>query len=582
MLHRRIPLTTLPRSARALCIAALACGGSPESGSLPERSAASTELRATDDRDIDVPGSVARADDEAADDDAAPDTEDHGGADESIEATAALPEAPRRAFVDATAGQVEALLGIPYAQPPVGPRRFQPPEPLTAPATEKDATGARTACLQVDGVTPRGSEDCLYLNVYRPTGTTSASNLPVMVWIHGGSFLHGAGIDYDPQRLVDQNQIVVVTINYRLGALGFLALPATAQSAALSGNYGLMDQQEALSWVRKNIATFGGNPNRVTIQGQSAGGGSVCAHLASPPAAGLFSQAVIQSGGCSARTLADTEAYGAAFARLVPGCEVASDAAECLRRVNADEIRKTTGASVAAALGWLFGPVVSSPVLPKAPADVVQAKEQHRVPVLIGGIRDEKRAFMLDWRERANTNYPNAAAAYFKDAAIGAEVVRNYPEADFTARFGEAFPALTAAASDLEWACGTALLADWFSSSTTTYAYELDDPEFSSPDYISPVLGATHSADLPFLFEAVLFGAGISNRAFDEEQNALAAQMVSAWGAFIKTGNPSTDVPWASYSQARRTMLRLVPGGVAADTEFAVRHKCAAWGFPGM
>jgi para-nitrobenzyl esterase len=219
---------------------------------------------------------------------------------------------------------------------------------------------------------------------------------------------------------------------------------------------------------------------------------------------------------------------------------------------------------------------VSGDVLPEAPASVVADGEQQRVPVLIGGVSDEERGFLASRRPSANANYLGAASAYFGVAA-GPAVVAAYPAKDYA----EPFLGLTAAASDFSFGCATAVLADQLSSATTTYAYEFDDPAFVFPTYLSPVPGATHSADLAFLFETVMFGAPISNKAFNDAQNALADQMVRAWGAFIQSGNPSTDdVTWPPYTSAERTMLRLVPSAVATTNDFRTRHHCEAWKIP--
>jgi para-nitrobenzyl esterase len=253
--------------------------------------------------------------------------------------------------------------------------------------------------------------------------------------------------------------------------------------------------------------------------------------------------------------------------------------AQCLRGVPATDIRDAAATPIVDGPGQqrarAWGPVVSGDVLPEAPASVVAGAGQHRVPVLIGSVSDEMRGFLASLRDSANANYLRAATAYF-GAAVGAAVVTGYPAEDYA----EPFLGLTAAASDVSFGCGTALLADQLSSATTTYAYELDDPAFEFPSYLSPVPGATHSADLAFLFEAVLFGAPISNKAFDDAQNALADQMVLAWGAFIQSGNPSTDdVTWPPYTSTAPTMLRLVPGAVAPTDDFRARHRCEAWGF---
>ena len=191
--------------------------------------------------------------------------------------------------------------GIPYAAPPVGPLRWQPPAPVPSWDGFRDATRPGPMCIQdvsndVDG--RRTSEDCLTLNVWTPP--PSDEPRPVMVWIHGGSFVNGSGDIYNARRLASRGDIVVVTINYRLGALGFLAHPALGPAGDV-GNYGLADQQAALRWVHDNIAGFGGDPSKVTIAGESAGGMSVCDHLVAPGSEGLFSAAIIQSGPCRAQ-----------------------------------------------------------------------------------------------------------------------------------------------------------------------------------------------------------------------------------------------------------------------------------------
>ncbi|MGB3480582.1 MAG: carboxylesterase family protein, partial [Mycobacterium sp.] len=183
--------------------------------------------------------------------------------------------------------------GIPYAAPPVGELRWRPPAPVQAWDGLRDATKPGVRCVQGNMLDPdyglAVGEDCLTLNVWAPTG---AAGLPVMVWIHGGAFVNGSSDLYRAQLLAARGQIVVVTINYRLGALGFLAHPAFGPPADV-GNYGLADQQAALRWVQENIGAFGGDPQKVTVAGQSAGGMSVCDHLAAPGSAGLFRAAII-------------------------------------------------------------------------------------------------------------------------------------------------------------------------------------------------------------------------------------------------------------------------------------------------
>ena len=226
-----------------------------------------------------------------------------------------------------------AFRGLPYAAPPTGNLRWRPPQPPASWNGIRDATQYAPSCLQKPNLfQPPGpkSEDCLYLNVSTPTLRRDAMR-PVLVWIHGGGFTQDGALNYDGTKLA-ANGIVVVTINYRLGALGFLAHPALAsRPGGPAGNYGLMDQQEALRWVKHNVAHFGGDPGNVTIAGQSAGGLSVLAHLVSTGSRGLFQRAIVQSGAFALNQvpLADAEAFGKTFAGQV-GC--GDQTAECLRQ----------------------------------------------------------------------------------------------------------------------------------------------------------------------------------------------------------------------------------------------------------
>ncbi|HEV2783772.1 MAG TPA: carboxylesterase family protein, partial [Actinophytocola sp.] len=225
------------------------------------------------------------------------------------------------------AGDYRLFQGIPFAAPPVGELRWRPPQPPAPWRDPLDATAPRGACAQPGsfGRPETFNEDCLYLNVTTPR--RAGHRLPVMVWIHGGSYTTGSGAIYDARKLAVEGGVVVVTINYRLGPLGFLALPALTgeQPGIQSGNYGIEDQQAALRWVRRNAAAFGGDPGNVTIFGESAGSGSVCAHLVSPTAAGLFHRAIGQSYSCAwpVATGAAAESAGTAFAGRVGCADVA-------------------------------------------------------------------------------------------------------------------------------------------------------------------------------------------------------------------------------------------------------------------
>src|SRR5215813_3122463 len=296
---------------------------------------------------------------------------------------------------------VDRFLGIPYAAPPVGDLRWRPPQPHAPWRGVRDATAFANHCPQVPSPYGQGSitEDCLYLNVFRPghdegedegdEGDNEGHDrrLPVMVWIHGGALLVGESDDYDPVRLV-RHGVVLVSMNYRLGVLGFLAHPAlTAESPDhASGDYGIMDQQAALRWVRRNIRSFGGDPSRVTIFGESAGGLSVHTHLASPLSAGLFHRAIVESGAyaLSQPPLATAEAQGTAVAAAA-GCS--DQTASCLRSAPVDRLLAALRVSTVI-------PDVDGKVLPQTIQAAFTSGNFNRVPVIEGSNHDEWRLFV--------------------------------------------------------------------------------------------------------------------------------------------------------------------------------------------
>src|SRR5579875_794989 len=284
-------------------------------------------------------------------------------------------------------GAVDEFLGIPYAAPPVGALRWRPPQPAASWSGVRDATTFAPHCPQP--ASPFGeastSEDCLYLNVFTPSQRAAGPGYPVMVWIHGGAFVSGESNDYDPTQLVEDG-VTVVTFNYRLGALGFLAHPALADANGQSGDYGLMDQQAALRWVQRNIASFGGDPRSVTIFGESAGGLSVLAQVASPQARGLFDRAIVESGSynLSQASLASAEAAGEAFAAKA-GC--ASQTAACLRSLPVSTILADQDAAG-------YTPNINTEVLPETLETAFAAGDFNRVPIVNGTNHDEWRLFV--------------------------------------------------------------------------------------------------------------------------------------------------------------------------------------------
>jgi para-nitrobenzyl esterase len=291
---------------------------------------------------------------------------------------------------------VISFKGIPYAQPPLGALRWRAPQPVTPWQDVRDAADFGPACMQTDDI-PK-SEDCLTLNVWR--SAASSEPLPVMVWIYGGALVHGHTSQYPSDALAKQG-VVIVSMNYRLGRFGFFAHPALAEEAPgeVRGNYGYMDQRAALQWVRRNIAAFGGDPNKVTIFGESAGGGSVMVHLTSPLSRGLFHQAIMQSPGLPAARakvtplteLADAETMAVAYARSVGVTERGPAALKALRALPPETLVEGTSApeevtalSAGKPIIGVAGPIRDGTFVLEAPEAAFAAGRQAMVPVMIG------------------------------------------------------------------------------------------------------------------------------------------------------------------------------------------------------
>jgi para-nitrobenzyl esterase len=475
---------------------------------------------------------------------------------------------------------VKQYLGIPYAAPPVGNLRWQPPQPHARWHGPLDATEFENHCPQEGSSigSATTNEDCLYLNVYAPNrgkGKGHTKNLPVMLWIHGGALSGGRGDDYDPTRLVQQGRIVV-TINYRLGWLGFLAHPAlTAESPqSASGNYGYMDQQAALRWVKRNIRKFGGDPGNVTIFGQSAGGHSVHVQLASPLAAGLFHRAIAHSGAYADATmppLSEAEAAGSDVAARV-GC--ADQTAECLRSVAVGDLLRTQPSG-----GLPVVPPVDGFVLRQSPSAAFASGQFNRVPITEGSTHDEFRSY-------AATLVPVVPAAFYPivvglfTSTLGLdvsadEIVRQYPITDYQ---NDVRLALSAIGTDYLFSCPGRRAARSFAKAVPTFAYEFNDP--NAPDILAPDVdfpfGAYHASELPYLFDSTTLGG---HAPFTPDQEQLAAAMVRYWTQFAGTGNPNSPATpeWPAYTVEDDTYQSLEPPLPRPITDYAADHKCAFW-----
>ncbi len=481
----------------------------------------------------------------------------------------------------ATAGADE-FLGIPYAAPPVGALRWQPPQPVSWTGT-LPADALPSPCPQPASASGVAStdEDCLDLNVYRPTRGGSA--LAVMVWVHGGAYETGTGDQYDGTALV-QDGVIVVTINYRLGYLGFLAHPALdAGSRGGSGDYGLMDQQAALRWVKRNIAAFGGDPGNVTVFGQSAGGQSIYDHLVSPGASGLFERAIIESGAYAVQLPSQqtAEANGVSFAHAV-GCTSTTDPT-CLRALSVQQIlalEATPGRGSSAALTQ-FEPNVGPSVLPVQPLFAISLGVLNRVPVLQGSNHDEARLFTFEQfdapgTELTTSGYPGAIAALVGQP-LAPLVEAAYP----LAAYASPDLAYSALFTDAGFSCGARGFDQLLSHSVPTFAYEFADENAARlllpADPFMP-LGAPHTSELPFLWPALIGVNGPAGASMSADEVTLSTHMRAAWTNFAKTGNPNGAgaTSWPGYG-ASDEFLQFVPAATHVTTGFAADHKCALW-----
>jgi para-nitrobenzyl esterase len=468
--------------------------------------------------------------------------------------------------------------GIPYAEPPVGKLRWQPPQSPAHWTGVRSATRPGDECVQQAIFWRPGSpaswhEDCLYLNVYAPPAEAGAKR-PVMVWFHGGGWVNGAGTDVQPTWLTAEGN-TLVTVNYRLGALGYLALPAfDAESAdkQSSGQYGDLDKVEALRWVQRNIGAFGGDPERVTIAGQSAGAGSVCWLMASPAAKGLFQRAVIQSiGDCVNIDHNEATQRGARFAQAA-GCGDATDVAACLRNKSPAQI---IDAQIATGIPWR--PVQGGEAQPTLAPAAFAAGEFNRTPVIIGNTHHEVRAFVYEGNDL--TKQPVTAASFV-------EAVRKQQGANAD-RVLEAYPltsapgvVLAAVGTDSGFACNAVSVITDLAKWAPTFAYEFRDETSPPRPYMnvppSFPIGAGHTSDVPYVWQSETVAP------LTPTQMGLARIMLGFWSNFAAAGDPNgAPLPeWPRYDAQTPRRIGFLTGGrteeISADA-YSQEHHCALW-----
>ncbi len=459
-------------------------------------------------------------------------------------------------------GVTREFLGIPFAAPPVGALRWRPPAPAVPWVGTLDATTYSSACAQLPSLTgtPSENEDCLYLNVWTPE-PASAEPLPVMVWIHGGSNVAGSTGDgvpfpgYDGVRLytghvlAGERNVVVVTVNYRLGVFGFYGhsdLEAEDGGFPYAGNQGLLDQRQAMQWVQSNIAAFGGDPENVTIFGESAGSFDVCAHVVSPMSAGLFHRAISQSGGCSVgvRTAA-VAATAADTVSATLGCDVAPDELACLRAASVTDVLDAAG-SVPEGAEADLGISIDGGFLPDHPRTLLDTEQFSKVPYILGANLDEGTLFFIG-STPITTDAEYQAELFTLYGAYAPEVAALYPSAFYPTPQD----ALIRVFGDSRLVCSTLDVAQRVADASKTRAFVYSFEQIPPLPFISLLdLGAFHGLEIAYVFGTI---APPSPADGDVGQ-----RMREFWTRFAEKGRPKATATtgWPRFKTKTWKMIR--------------------------
>ena len=486
----------------------------------------------------------------------------------AILAAATFGLAPSQPVVVTTEGTVAGVhrdgisefFGIPYAAAPIGDLRWRPPQPHAKWSGTWQATSSTQGCVQNQPglfAHPSLTEDCLYLNVYAPDdyATTPNDHRGVLVWFPGGAMTAGESIDYDGSRLVKTGDAIVVTVDFRVGYLGFFAYPQLDGEGHTFGNYGTMDEQMALRWIQRNIAKFGGDPHRVTIFGQSGGATAVMVNLVSPLSKGLFQRIINESGThITAIPLPAAEQRGATIVAKA-GCDKATDVMACMRALTPLQILD-------------LGPpppnyfVVDGQVVTGDAFETFRTGAFNHVPIMTGLVADEQAFFMPEI-----AGGPPVPSAKPLTAQGYADYVKTYGDQNVAA-LTAAYPLSAFASPSLaeialaqgNKACIARQFDRWWSQYVPVYAYQFNDE--TAPSYFPAVSYPTrafHTSELEYIFPLFHGGQGRPH-ALNPEQTKLADQMARYWGTFARNGNPNSagNPRWEKYSAQADNVISLI------------------------
>jgi len=459
-----------------------------------------------------------------------------------------------------TAPEACAWKGIPYAAPPIGDLRWRSTMPALSRSGILEATQVGMSCPQKEEITSGGksigfSEDCLFLNIWSPK---KDGNFPVMVFFHGGGFQQGSGGYgiYNGKYLAGEKEVVLVTVNYRIGNLGFLALPElnSEDKNGSFGNYGILDQIQALKWLKANVRNFGGDPGRITIFGQSAGAMSVCALMVSPLSEGLFERAISMSGPCDLFFSMD-EGFeqGKKIAETV-GC-TGDQVLACLRSKPAESLVVKSGNRLLN-LGVTYAPHVDGYVLPDFPIKMIKQGKYHRVPFMVGNTKEEIRLYTMMFAgiglvQPATINWlmRKLAGDYAQD------VLKMYSYKDYR----RPIDLFLNVANDMVFAGPAWQMGEAMSGKSPVYMYRVDWHDHKFPHK----MGAFHGMDVPLVFGTLkdknLMTSLMADKKVIERAAPLSRQMMDYYTNFAKSGNPNGSglLDWPGYDTAKKNRMIL-------------------------